>query len=214
MDIMKYFSISTNDKLDGRALNTSIPGSSSSSVLSAARELNSLQEQQEQKKKRQVLPEKIKKEVAYHAWKHGNPEARRWASKKYPNFTFKRETLRDWKIKYQKNFESNEGAEYFTLRRQGRPAKYQDWYAEKVLQKLNRGVVAHDVKVDVRLSTIKPLHTRWIIDMYKHLKDSKGLVLSGLRKAHISEAVAEAANLAHLCKNPFQDIDVVVDTTS
>ena len=92
--------------------------------------------------------------------------------------------------------------------------KYQNWYAEKVLQQLNRGVVAHDVKVDVRLSTIKPLHARWIIDMYKHLKDSKGLVLSGFRKAHISEAVAEAANLAHLCENPFQDIDVVVDTTS
>ena len=92
--------------------------------------------------------------------------------------------------------------------------KYQNWYAEKVLQQLNRGVVAHDVKVDVRLSTMKPLHARWIIDMYKHLKDSKVLVLSGFRKAHISEAVAEAANLAHLRENPFQDIDVVVDTTS
>ena len=33
-----------------------------------------------------------------------------------------RETVRDWKLKYQKNFESNEGAEYITLRRQGRPA--------------------------------------------------------------------------------------------
>ena len=27
-------------------------------------------------------------------------------------------------------------------------AKYQDWYAEKVLQQLNRGVTAHDVKVE------------------------------------------------------------------
>ena len=91
--------------------------------------------------------------------------------------------------------------------------KYQNWYAEKVLQQLNRGVVGHDVEVDVWLSTIKTLHARWIIDMYRHLKDSKGLVLSGFRKAHISEAVAEAANLAHLCENPFQDIDVVVDTS-
>ena len=45
---------STNDKLDGRTLNISIRGSSSSSVLSAARELNSLQKQQEQKKKRRL----------------------------------------------------------------------------------------------------------------------------------------------------------------
>eukprot|EP00794_Sanderia_malayensis_P010317 gene10317-11388_t len=102
MDVTKYFTKTTNDKMDGRALNASIPGSSSSSVLSAARELNTLQEKQEEKKKRQVLPEKIKKEVAYHALKHGNPEARRWALTKYPNFTFKRETVRDCKAKYQR----------------------------------------------------------------------------------------------------------------
>ena len=59
MDITKYFGKSTNDKLDGRAFNISIQGSSSFSVLSAARELNSLQKQQEQKKKRRLLPENI-----------------------------------------------------------------------------------------------------------------------------------------------------------
>ena len=52
MDITKYFRKSTNDKLDGRALNISIQCSSSSSVLSAPRKLNSFQEQQEQEKKR------------------------------------------------------------------------------------------------------------------------------------------------------------------
>ena len=30
--------------------------------------------------------------------------------------------------------------------------KYQDWSAEKVLLQLNRGVAAHDVEVDVKLS--------------------------------------------------------------
>ena len=59
-------------------------------------------------KKRQFLLDQVKKDVAYYAWKHGNPEARRWASKKYPDYTFKRETVRDWKVKYQKAFESNE----------------------------------------------------------------------------------------------------------
>ena len=51
--------------------------------------------------------------------------------------------------------------------------KYQDWYAEKVLQQLNRGVAAHDVKVDVQLSIMKPLHAKWITEMYHHLKRSK-----------------------------------------
>ena len=41
--------------------------------------MNNLQEEQDCKKKRQVLPEKVKKDMAYYAWKQGNPEARRWA---------------------------------------------------------------------------------------------------------------------------------------
>ena len=36
--------------------------------------------------------------------------------------------------------------------------KYQDWYAVKVLQQLNRGVAAHDVKVNVKLGIMKPLY--------------------------------------------------------
>ena len=95
MDLRKYFGKSANDKLDGRTWNISIQSSSPSSILSAARELNSIQEQQEQKKKRQVLPKYITKEIAYHAWKYGNREARRLGSKK---ISFKRETVRDWKI--------------------------------------------------------------------------------------------------------------------
>ena len=77
-----------NGKLDFHVLNISIQGSSSSSVLSAARELNNLQELQEQKKKRQVWPKNIEKEIAYHAWKYGNPEARRSGHKKVPTIYF------------------------------------------------------------------------------------------------------------------------------
>ena len=125
MDITKYFKKS-NDKLDGRVLSSFVPCSSTSLVLSAAREMNRVQEEQDWKKKIQVLPEKVKKDVAYYAWKHGNPEARRWASKKYPDYTFKRETVRDWKVKYQKAFESNEVGIFFALPGQGRPSKMSD----------------------------------------------------------------------------------------
>ena len=125
MDITKYFKKS-NDKLDGRVLNSFVPCSSTSSVLSAAREMDSVQEERDRKKKRQVLPEKGKKDVAYYAWKHGNSEARRWASKKYPDYTFKRKTIRDWKVKYQKSIESNEVGTFFALPLQGRPSKMSD----------------------------------------------------------------------------------------
>ena len=76
MDITKYFKKS-NNQLNSHVLNSFVPRSSTSSVLSAARKMNNVQEEQDRKKKRQVLPEMIKKDVAYYAWKHSNPEARR-----------------------------------------------------------------------------------------------------------------------------------------
>ena len=89
--------------------------------------------------------------------------------------------------------------------------KYQDWHAEKVLQQLNRGVAAHDVKVDVKLSIMKPLHAKWIIETYHHLKRSKQIVISGFRKAHITKAVSEAGQLAQSCENPFAEIFMVTN---
>ena len=41
--------------------------------------------------------------------------------------------------------------------------KYQQWYADKVLKQLSQGVTPHDVKVDVKLSIVKPLHAEWVV---------------------------------------------------
>ena len=46
--------------------------------------------------------------------------------KKYPLFSFIRKTVRDSKIKYQKNFESQEGVELFTVSPQGLPSIVSD----------------------------------------------------------------------------------------
>ena len=86
--------------------------------------------------------------------------------------------------------------------------KYQDWYASEVASQLERGVEPHDVKVDVKLSTIKPLHAGWIIDYYKHMQSYRSVIKSGFRKALITEAAMEAESLINLCENPFQEIEI------
>ena len=57
---------------------------------------------------------------------------------------------------------------------------YQDWYAERVVDQLNRGVEPHNVKVDVKLSTVKPLQVRWVID--EVIKVIKGYHLVRVQK--------------------------------
>ena len=53
---------------------------------------------------------------------------------------------------------------------------------------------------------------KWIVDMFKFMKESKDLIISGFRKAHISEAAAESATLINLCESPFQEIELIADT--
>lgn len=493
MDITHYFSknsASSNEKLDARPLDASIPGCSTETTLSASRELNNLQEESEVKRKRQTFPEKIKREVAHYAWKNGIPAARKWAATKYPEFVFLRESVRDWRNKFSKYFESHNQSSTFTIPRAGRPAmlkdeytteikailhnlrasggaisrktviavgngvlsvrcpelmtknggniklstkwargvlksmdwvkrrgttaktamnpalyeeltfnwkrkianavfenrihkemilnfdqtplgyvapnkttftkegsstvpianlddkrqitgtfcvnltgeflpiqliyagttsrchpktkfpdsfhithssnhwsnepividylnkiifpylkkkreslklrsdakallifdvfkgqttsavndllknnnivfihvpnnhtnlfqpldisvnksakafiaeKYQDWYAMKVQEQLRKGVNPHDIKVDVKLSTVKPLHAKWIIEMYHHLRNSKNIITNGFRKAHITDSVFESFSLVNLCENPFQEIEIAAE---
>ena len=124
MGIKNFFQVSPNNPLNRRAL--SQKGSSSASQVCVAIEFHTLHEQQNVKKKRQIIPEKIKKSVVFRAWKYGIPAARRWATKIYSDHKYARETVRDWKARYQtffnKSIRSTEGSPVlFSPPRLGKP---------------------------------------------------------------------------------------------
>ena len=97
----------------------------------------------------------------------------------------------------------NKGAKSFLVE------KYQDWYASQVTSQLERGFSPHDVKVDVKLTTVKPLHAAWVVQYYKKMKDSKSTIISGFRRVLITEAVLQAESLTRLGENPFDDIEIL-----
>ncbi len=68
---------------------------------------------------------------------------------------------------------------------------YSAYFKDEVQRQLNEGVDAHEIKVDTRISVLKPLHAVWIVDVYKKLQTERGrqLIVNGFRKAHISEAM-------------------------
>ena len=57
--------------------------------------------------------------------------------------------------------------------------KYQKWYASEVTTQLGKGIDPYNVKVDVKLTTLKPIHARWIIDFYKHMQTSGSKLKAG-----------------------------------
>ena len=56
------------------------------------------------------------------------------------------------------------------------------WYAEQVAKQLNKGKAPAEVEVSLNLSEIKPLHAKWIYEMYEYLWGCSDLVLNGLNQ--------------------------------
>ena len=63
-----------------------------------------------------------------------------------------------------------------------------------------------DVKVSLKLSVIKPLHAKWIVNLYNTLKDDGEIAINGLRRAEIAEALENAKNMVEKVENPLKEV--------
>ena len=82
------------------------------------------------------------------------------------------------------------------------------------LLQLTRGIIAQNVKVDIRLSVVKPLHAQWIVDLYYHMqkRSSKEMIRKGFKAALVREAFDQAEALTQVAENPFLDVELdIVD---
>ena len=60
------------------------------------------------------------------------------------------------------------------------------------------------IKVDLRLSTLKPLHVKVMAEIYEHFKqDGRGTILNGWKAAGVNQAVKDARSGIVLDFNPF-----------
>ena len=46
-----------------------------------------------------------------------------------------------------------------------------------------------DVKVDFRLSVIKPIHAQWLIDVHATMKEKSELIIDGFKKSGIFDCL-------------------------
>ena len=83
------------------------------------------------------------------------------------------------------------------------PHKFNTWYVDRVSEQLRRGVAPGDVKVSMKLSNLKPLHARWIVEMFDYLKQQNESIVNGFDKAGITEAVKSANEVFSRIENPF-----------
>ena len=63
------------------------------------------------------------------------------------------------------------------------------WYAQEVHEALDSGKSVHEVKIDLRLSMIKPLHANWLITAHSILKHKTAVLTRGFEQAGILDCV-------------------------
>ena len=80
-----------------------------------------------------------------------------------------------------------------------KPAKS---YTEQVAKQLNEGKAPADVEVSLNLSEIKPLHAKWIYEMYEYLRGRSDLVLNGFESAGLTEAGKKSNEVFEKNENP------------
>ena len=84
------------------------------------------------------------------------------------------------------------------------PHKYNSQLANEVSKQLRAGKTATDVKVSFKPSVIKPLHPKWIVDLYSTVKDDKKMEIKCFRSAGITEANENTKDILEKVDNPLK----------
>ena len=73
-------------------------------------------------------------------------------------------------------------------------------------KQLRAGKAAADVRVSLKISVIRPLHAKWIVDLYNTHKDDKEMAINGFRSAGITEAIENVKDMVEKVENPFKEV--------
>ena len=92
---------------------------------------------------------------------------------------------------------------YITIKQKSH--KFNTWYGDRVGNQLKRGVAQDNVKVKLKMSDLKPLHSLWIFELYDYLKQQKGAILNVFDKACITEVVKSANKIFSRIEIPFTE---------
>ena len=64
------------------------------------------------------------------------------------------------------------------------------------------------VKVSAKLSGIRPLHAKWILDLYNHMLEKKDMIINGFKSTGVTEAIQSAQEIVAKAENPFHEYSV------
>ena len=67
--------------------------------------------------------------------------------------------------------------------------KFELWYVNEVKKQLDEGTEVYEIGIPLKLSILKPIHGRWFLGLYDHLRNNKEIIINCFESAVITEAV-------------------------
>ena len=67
----------------------------------------------------------------------------------------------------------------------------QTWYSHQVQSQIEKGIQPDKASVDLRISVLKPLHAKWLVQFYDYMQSNKDIILKGWKRSGVSTALEE-----------------------
>ena len=80
---------------------------------------------------------------------------------------------------------------------------YNDWYSQQVADQLGKEVQPAQIKVSTKITNIKPLHARWIVELYEHKCKQKEIIVKGFQATGITDAITQSTVMVRV-ENPYK----------
>ena len=75
----------------------------------------------------------------------------------------------------------------------------QSWYSQEIVKQMEAGKCPDEIKLDVRISVVKPLPAKWIVKYYDYARNSPYLIINGWKESGIINKLSQKVNL-----DPFE----------
>ena len=88
---------------------------------------------------------------------------------------------------------------------------FSEWYAQQIVNQLSLREKVEEIKIQFRLTTLKPLHAKWLVEYYNEITSENGssVIIIGWKATGIYDAIkAGSSGLQSI--DPFEDISPLV----
>ncbi|XP_057303392.1 uncharacterized protein LOC130640840 [Hydractinia symbiolongicarpus] len=92
---------------------------------------------------------------------------------------------------------------------------FTEWYSKQIEKELSLNKKIEDINIQLKLTTIKPLHASWLLQFYNHITSADGreVVLNGWKASGIYDAVRMGSTSLESL-DPFQDLSPLPESNS